>query len=423
MVPYTRRTVAGVSLVCVALSLPAARGQLHSYANQIVDSGGGASPEELQVALGPPDYDYTVDSLGEGASVVFRFPAPIDDVPDTDLLLYIYVLGTGTSSSTVRVEGRAEPNDPFVEVTTFVTGDARTLLPTAGLNHMRAFEVDFDGLVDKVMEVRITNVEGDPLNLDALEAIHPALASPDQVVEMRIFRSRSDDTKRFALRFKNLGRLVYGEPMIGFTIAHTQEPLIDQTDKPAVGVDGEFAATEETTAGPDNGDLSQLVEYVWSVEGEGLDPGEVAAQVSTFTVDMDTPDDEYLENILFTVAFDDGTTLTANFEDLTADGAEGLLYSLYQTPPAPVSINGPRPVIFYEFSSGPIVAEAPCLDCAEDVEPADNTNGNDNGNTNDNGNDNTDGGGAAPPCAPALIGPMMFGLVTLTGLRGARRRR
>lgn len=416
---------AALAVSFIAATESTARAQLYSYANDIADEGeGGALPDDLFDALGPPDYLYTRDALGPGASVTFRFPAPIDDVPEADLLLYIYVLGTGTTSSTVRVEGRAEPNDAFVEVTTFVTGDARTLLPTAGLNHMHLFEVDFAELVNKVMEIRITNVEGDPLNLDALEAVHPALASPDQVVEMRVFRLRDDDTKRFALRFKNLGRLGPGEPMTGFTIAHTQEPYIDQTDKPVVGPDGEFVATEETTAGPDNGDTSQLVEYVWSVEGEGLDPGEVASHISTFTVDMDTPGDEYLENILFTVAFDDGSTLTANFEELTANGVQGAIHSLYQTPPGPVSINGPRPTIFYEFSSIPIVAEAPCLDCAEDVEPPDN--GNDNGNTNgnDNGNDNTDGGGGTPrPCAPALIGPMLFALLTLSGVRSVRRRR
>jgi len=428
MVPCNRRFFVSAALLCVASSLPAAFGQLHSYASQVVDDSGGALPEELQAALGPPDYAYTVDSLGSGVSVVFEFPAPIDDVLDADLLLYIFVHGTGTTSSSVRVEARAEPNDAFVELTTIVTGDARTLRPTEGLNHMHLFEVDFDGLVDKVTQVRITNVEGDPLNLDALEAVHPALASPDQVVEMRIFRSRDDDTKRFALRFKNLGRLGFGEPMTGFTIAHTQSPLIDQTDKPVVGPSGEFDATAETTAGADNGDTSQRVEYVWSVPSEGLNPGEIAAHISTFTVDTDTPGDEYLENFLFTVSFLDGTVLSANFGDLTADGAEGMLYSLYQTPPAPVSINGPRPAVFYEFSSVPIVAEDPCLDCAPDVAPPDNTNGNDNqntnGNGNGNGNDNTGGGGGGAPrmCGAAMIGPMLLGLMTLAGLRGRRRR-
>lgn len=408
-------------LVYVASSGRAARAELFSYATQ-VGATSSAPGGDLTVALGPPDYAYTTGVLTAGVSAVFIFPAPIDDIVEEDLLLYIHVLGTGTTSSMVRVEARAEPNDAFVEVTTFGTGDARILRPTTGLDHMHTFAVDFAGLVDKVTEVRITNVEGDDLNLDALEAIHPALASPHQVVEMRIFRLRDDDTKRFALRFKNLGRLLIGEPMTGFAVAHSLDDVIDQTDQPVVGTDGEFAATPETTAGPDNGDTTRRTEYVWSVEGEGLDPGEFAAHISTFTVDTDTLGDEYLENMLFTVTFQDGTALTANFDDLTADGVAGQLYALYQTPPFPVSINGPRPAIFYEFSPVPVVAEDPCLDCAEDMEPPpDNTNG----NGNDNGNDNTDGGpvGTPAPCAPALIGPMVFALFSLAGLRVTRRRR
>lgn len=415
---FRGRLLVVTALVNGGLYGTAAYAELYSYATQ----AGATSPVtdgDLTVALGPPDYVYTNDALAAGVSAVFAFPAPIDDIDEEDLLLYIYVLGTGTTSSTVRVEARAEPNDAFVEVTTFATGDARALRPTAGLNHMHTFAVDFAGLVDKVMEVRITNVEGDDLNLDALEAVHPALASPHQIVEMRIFRLREDDTKRFALRFKNLGRLLLGEPMIGFTIAHSSDHVIDQTDKPVVGRDGEFAATAETTAGPDNGDTTQRTEYVWSVDGEGLDPSEVAAHTSTFTVDTDTLGDEFLENMLFTVTFQDGTALTANFDDLTANGVTGQLHALYQTPPSPVSINGPRPAIFYEFSPVPVVAEAPCLDCADDVEPPpDNTNG------NDNGNDNTDGGGGVPgTCAPAMMGPMLLGLASLVGLRFIRRRR
>lgn len=373
-----RRSLTAIVLALIIVSSKAAAGELLSYANGVKEAT-GISESAALVALGPPDYLYTEGTFNAGASVVFTFLAPLDDVPDLDdLVLSIFVTGQGTESTTVRVEARAAETDPFVEVGTIRTADARLKSgnnPFAPFDHVHQFGIAFAERVRRVSEVRVTNVGGDDLKLDALEGIHPAIKTPTHAVEMRIFRLRDDFSKRLALRFKNLGSLQDGVPMAGFVIQHATGEWIDETIFPIVALrevigccggdesEGRFVDTPATSAGPDNGPRTQFTEYVWSGPGAGLDPGGVASHQRWNTIDTDLPDEEFLENMTFTIWFADGVSLSAGWQEIVGTDVFGELYALYQYPPAPVTVNGPRPTFYYEFFDGDPIPEDTCTDC------------------------------------------------------------
>ncbi len=386
-------------LLAVALVRVPAQAELFSYATGVKDVQ-GISEEKAAVALGPPDYLYADGSFEEDSAATFTFPAPLDDRSGDDLIISIFVIAAGSDSTEVLVEARAAPNDSFVEIGTIVTADARMAVrtnPFAGFDHVHHFGLDFDGRVRKVTEVRLTNVSGSDLKLDALEGIHPAIETPEHAVEIRIFRLRDDFSKRFALRLKNIGPLGTGVALSGFSIEHATEALIDQTDKSLEASNGSFVATPETTAGPDNGPTTRRTDYVWSGAGDGLLPGDVASHQRFDTIDTDVPDEEFLENFTFTVAFADGTSLAADWNDIITEGRSGQLFSLYQYPPSPVSISEARPAFFFEFASENIVPEPTCTTCGEPPDDQDNSG---DGVGNDNGN-----GGQVEPPMPVRCGP------------------
>jgi hypothetical protein len=388
--------------------------QLVSYATGSSDLQ-GVSEADAQSALGPPDGIWIEEGFEDNASAVFRFAAPLDDVPGDDLILSIFVTIDESDASEVLVEGRAAPSDPFVEIATLNTGDGQTpgrLNPFAGYDHVHHFGLDFGGKVRKVTEVRLTNNAGSPLKLDALEGVHPALASPIHAVELRIFRLRDDFSKRFAVRWKNIAPLETGVELAGFSIEHASADWIDQTDLAVFAPDGSFTATPETTAGPDNGPRTQRTDYVWSGEGVGLAPGDIASHQRTNTIDTDVTGEEFLEYFTFTATFADGVALSANWDEILKSGAVGELFSIYQYPPGPVSISEGRPAYWYEFASSAIAPEPECTDCGPD-------SGDGNGNDNDPGMDNDD------PEGPVRCTLGMYGVLPLTllGLCLMRRRR
>ncbi len=412
------------------------RAELLSYAAEVKDVV-GVPEADASLALGVPDYVYPDGTFTAGASAVYVFSAPIDDVSGDDLIISAFVSGEGTESSQVGIEARATDSHSFVELETIDTSAGRSpeRNPFADFDHVHHFYIDFDGKVDKVTEVRITIVSGDDLKIDALEGLHPAISSPNHAVEIRAFRLRNDDSKRFALRFKNLSPLVTGQAITGFSLEHATDPLIDQTDRKVEArvAEGLFAATAETTAGPDNGEVSQLTEYAWEGEGDGLPPGDTASHQRHDTIDLDTLDAEFIENITFRVTFADGEVLSIDGETLLAEGAAGQLFALYEYPPFTVSINEPRPAYFAEMANGNLVPEPPCEDCVTENENA-NENENDNsvtdnendnvevGNDNQMSNDNMDMPSTPAPCMPGMIGPMLTLLAALSLIKLERRR-
>lgn len=403
----------------------ALQAQTISYAGEVVGVT-GIDQNAAQVALGPPDYVYTEGAFPAGASITLAFPAPLNDVAGDDLIVYAFVTGMGTESSEVRVEARAFAGDPFVDVGTILTSEGRNPQrnPFAPFDHVHHFRLDFAGRARKVTEVRLTNVAGDDFKLDAVEGIHPAMASPDHAAEIRIFRLRSDDTKRFALRIKNLSPLGSGAVITGFAIEHATDPYIDQTNRPITGERGYFEATPETTAGPDNGDVTQRTEHRWVGEGAGLAPGEVVSHERFDTIDTDVPGDEFLENFTFSLTFDDGTTLSADWTRFQEEGEAGQLFALYQYPPSPVSISEARPAFFLDVASAAIVAEAPCTNCGS------SENGNENGNvgsSNENGHQTGNDNSPSMPPMRGCPGPGMIYFVVIFGAlasyrQGYRRR-
>lgn len=427
-----------IALVAATTIAAPASGDLLSYANGVRDTV-GISKEAVAAALGPPDYVYTEGTFSRGASAVFVFPAPLDDVPGEDLILSAFIEGEASTESTiVLVEARAAETDLFTMVAKINTGDGRVggmavsdvVGQTRGDNplrffdHVHHFPIDFDGRVRKVSQVRITNLGGDELRLDALEGVHPALRSASHVVEIRIFRLRADFGKRFGLRFKNLGGLEDGVAMSGFIIRHATDPWIDATDDPIVGRNGKFEATPETTAGPSNGALTQMTEYVWNGVGQGLAPGDSASYSGWKTLDLDMGGTEFFENMTIEVIFVDGVAKTMDWDALLENGDAGLLYSLYEYPNSPVSVNGPRPTFYFEITDDGAVSEDICTSCAilgplpspsSDIvgppPPAHSESENPPGNSSD---------GFGPPvglCGGGLIGLMGIGLwmLTMTG--------
>lgn len=420
------------------LSSSVVRAELLSYASEVKDVV-GVSEADASLALGVPDYVYPDGTFTAGASVVYVFSAPIDDVSGDDLIVSAFVSGEGTESSQIGIEARASDSHSFVEIESIDTSAGRSpeRNPFADFDHVHHFYIDFDGKVDKVTEVRITNVSGDDLKIDALEGLHPAVSSPNHAVEIRVFRLRNDDSKRFALRFKNLSPLATGAAITGFSLEHATDPVIDQTDRnvEARVAEGLFAATAETTAGPDNGEVSQLTEYVWEGEGDGLPPGDTAAHQRHDTIDLDTLDTEFIENITFRVTFSDGEALSIDGGTLLAEGAAGQLFALYEYPPFTVSINEPRPAYSLELADENLVPEPTCDDCGADNENAnENENENDNsvtdnvndnvevGNDNQMTNDNTDMLSTPAPCMPGMIGPMLTLLAALSLIKLERRK-
>ncbi|MEK6674846.1 MAG: hypothetical protein AABZ47_04230 [Planctomycetota bacterium] len=403
-----RRIELSVLLFFLALSQSHAFAQLLSYAHRVKEMA-GISLNDASLSLGPPDYLFADDDFTESVSVVYAFQAPLDDLVGDDLIVSIFVSAEGTDSTDVLIEARALETHSFVEIATLTTSSARNAIrtnPFAEFDHVHHFAINFDGIINKVLEVRVTNLSGAALMLDALEGIHPAIQSPNHAVELRIFRLRDDFSKRFALRFKNISPLIGGLSISGFSIEHATDAFIDQTDKTIVAPSGAFAATAATTAGPDNGDVTRYTEYLWTGDGDGLPPGEVATHQRFDTIDTDLPDDEFLENLTFTVTFSDGAALLADGRIILADGDSGQLFSLYQFPPSPVTISEPRPAFFYEFASDRLVPESPCAECNPDtdVDP-----GNDNGGIDEGGNggNNGDGSGSIPVCNPGLIGLLL----------------
>jgi len=402
-----------VYLLVAACWVNRASAELHSYATSVGETI-GITADEAQAALGPPDYVFTEGTFREAFTAVFVFPAPIDDVTDEDLILHIFVEADSTDTTRVAIDGRAEAEDPFVELAVIETGDARVesaANPFAAFDHVHEFLVDFDGRIDKVSEIRVTNAAGAELKLDAVEAVHPAIAVPTHAVELRVFRLREDDAKRFALRFKNIGPLEGGAVMTGFAVEHTTDAFIDQTNLPVFGPDGQFLATEETTAGPDNGDVTMRTLYQWNVEGEGLYPGETASHFESATIDTDVPGDEFLENIVFSLFFDDGLGVSVDWDVIQFVGAEGRRFALYQYPPGPVSISGPRPTYYVEVTDAAIVPESLCIECYVPNEP------------NGNSDDPDDPDDPTPPAAPRTCGPAALGVYALlfASLVGTRR--
>lgn len=347
---------------------PALGQGLLSAPETILDPVGTTLPALLPT-LGVPDHRYSNGFL-PGAAATYQFAAPVEDVAGPDLLIWAFVYAQGSLPTDVIVEGRAASTDEFLPLAMFSTDqilpdDQHTQVADGGrgpytdYDHVHPFPVFLDGQASWVTEVRIRNLGPNPLGLDALEAIHPAVAGPDHAVELRVFRRRDDFSKRFALRFKNLASRTTGVPMAGFRIEHTVLDYIDQTDMPVVGLGGQFEATPATTAGPDNGPTTQLTDYAWIGQGQGLNPGDVATHVGWNTIDTDVPGDEFFENIVVTIQWADGTSKAVDWLDLVNGGASGAIFALYQFPPAAVTVAEPRPTFSIEVADGPLRPQDP----------------------------------------------------------------
>lgn len=350
----------GIALLSIGglPSLANAQG-LVSFPEAVVDVVSVSDPD---VTLGTPDHVFTT-GFADGGSATYRFAAPVEDITGPDLLIWISVNAMATQPTQVTVEGRATPNDAFVPLTTFSTDailpdDQHDRIADGGrgpytdFDHVHAFPVFLDGVAPWISELRIRNLGPFPLGLDAVEAIHPGLSSPNHAVEVRVFRRRDDFSKRFALRFKNVANLNTGVAMSGFRIEHTSGSYIDQTDLALKGRSGQFDATPETTAGPDNGPTTFFTEYVYSTP-EGLLPGDVASHEGWNTIDTDVPGDEFFENLIVTVRWTDGASIAVDWLALSTVGVSGAIYSLYQFPPAEISLAGPRPTWTVDAMDGP----------------------------------------------------------------------
>jgi hypothetical protein len=371
-----------LAVLPVAVLAPVPVAALSSYPTSAQDDP-GSSTGAASVALGVPDYRFVNDAglayggtntdvFGPGESTVLAFPVPIRNVAgQADLLVSVFVGGSGaTDSAQVRVDVSSDGSS-FQTVATFDTPQARTSgfgFPTQELafEGVKHFPIEL-GTADLVTHVRLTNLSGtsEGLRLDAVEGLHPAVAS-GHAFEVRFERYRLDSTERFFVRLKNLGQ-PGAAPLREFRMIKPVSPPtnLEETRRSVFGLFGLVQPAPTPTPQllcvenciPDNGPDIPFSRHVWSLDGvvaapagAGLDPGRQAGNRRDQSFDIDSGGHTWLAGFSFEVVFVDGYVHAFDYNgEVLGQAARGALFQKYEyfsTTPENV---GPRPADWYEF--------------------------------------------------------------------------
>ena len=362
----------------LVLASPDSGAAASSYASGAADEP-GSSTGSASVALGVPDYAFVNDAglgfggsntdvFGPGEATVLTFPSLLYNVAgQADLLISAFVGGTGaTDSALVQVEVSSD-GVTYQGVGSFDTADGRNPMvygfpQETGFESVKHFPIDF-GTEDLVTHVRLTNLAGtaEGLRLDAVEGLHPHVDSRF-AFEMRFERYRADESERFLVRLKNIGR-PGGAAIRGYRIGRPPDTAewMENTDTPALGLDGDMICVTNCVGDADMLPGVASLETEWSLDGVavappgmGLEPGRQVAFERHRNHDIDSGALSYLSGFEFEVYFADGRFHTFDYDvDVLGQGDRGALYQKYTYFGSTPSLSGPRPTDTYEYVPEP----------------------------------------------------------------------